>query len=159
MVTAKPSAGWALGTWRGIGSGSFSGNSTNISIMVDRGVSEQASFLPGLTLIASDGGTIAATFVGSSQTVAGGRTYYLPPGTNVSLAATPSFFLYQFNGWSGSSNTTLSPVEFEMMTPLTYRAQFGFNYTNLGVIAGVVLFLVVAAYLVSRRGRKSSSRS
>src|SRR5712692_185656 len=157
MVTAEPSAGWALGTWRGIGSGSFSGNSTNISLTVDRGVSEQASILPGLTLIASDGGTVAASFAGSSQTIAGGRTYYLPPGTNVSLAAKPSFFLYQFNGWSGSSNNTLSMVEFEITTPLTYRAEFGFNYINLGVIAGAVLFLVVAAYVVSRSRRKSSS--
>ncbi len=159
MVSAEPSAGWALGTWRGTGDGSYSGNSTNISLTVNRGVSEQASFLPGLTLAASDGGTIAASFTGSSQTIAGGRTYYLPPGTTVSLTATPTFFLYQFNGWSGSNNSALSTVQFAMTAPLTFRAEFGFNYIVLGVIAGAILFLAVGAYLVSRRGRKSSSGS
>ncbi|TLX92752.1 MAG: hypothetical protein E6K96_10145 [Thaumarchaeota archaeon] len=159
MATAKPSAGWALGTWRGTGSGSYSGNSTNISITVDRGISEQASFLPGLTLIASDGGTVAASFASSSRTIAGGRTYYLPPGTNISLSATPSFFLYQFNRWSGSSSSTPSTVQFKLTTPLTYRAEFGFNYINLGLIAGAILFLAAAAYAVSRGGRRSSSRS
>ena len=157
MVSAEPSAGWALGTWRGTGDGSYSGNSTNISLTVNRGVSEQASFLPGLTLAASDGGTIAASFTGSSQTIAGGRTYYLPPGTTVSLTATPTFFLYQFNGWSGSNNSALSTVQFAMTAPLTFRAEFGFNYIVLGVIAGAILFLALAAYVVSRRGRKSSS--
>ena len=157
MVSAEPSAGWALGTWRGTGDGSYSGNSTNISLTVNRGVSEQASFLPGLTLAASDGGTIAASFTGSSQTIAGGRTYYLPPGTTVSLTATPTFFLYQFNGWSGSNNSALSTVQFAMTAPLTFRAEFGFNYIVLGVIAAAILFLALAAYVVSRRGRKSSS--
>src|SRR3989441_1795221 len=159
MVSAEPSAGWALGTWRGTGDGSYSGNSTSISITVNRGVSEQASFLPGLTLAASDGGTIAASFTGSSQTIAGGRTYYLPPGTTVSLTATPTIFLYQFNGWSGSNNSALATVQFAMTAPLTFRAEFGFNYIVLGVIAGAILFLAVGAYLVSRRGRKSSSGS
>src|SRR5256712_4138003 len=159
MVSAEPSAGWALGTWRGTGDGSYSGNSTNISLTVNRGVSEQASFLPGLTLAASDGGTIAASFTGSSQTIAGGRTYYLPPGTTVSLTATPTIFLYQFNGWSGSNNSALATVQFAMTAPLTFRAEFGFNYIVLGVIAGAILFLAVGAYLVSRRGRKSSSGS
>jgi hypothetical protein len=80
-------------------------------------------------------------------------------GTNVSLSATPSFFLYQFNGWSGSSNSTLSTVQFELTTPLTYRAEFAFNYLILGVIAGAIFFLAAAAYVVSRRGRKISSGS
>src|SRR3989454_4940014 len=101
MVTAEPSAGWALGNWRGAGSGSCSWKSTNISINVNCGISPEASFLPGLTLIASNGGTITTSFANTSQTIPGGRTYYLPPGTNVSISATPSFFLYQFNGWSG----------------------------------------------------------
>src|SRR3989449_2268368 len=157
VVMAEPSAGWTLGSWRGIGDGSYSGVSTIFPLTVNRGVSEQASFLPGLTLAASDGGTIAASFTGSSQTIAGGRTYYLPPGTTVSLTATPTFFLYQFNGWSGSNNSALSTVQFAMTAPLTFRAEFGFNYIVLGVIAGAILFLALAAYVVSRRGRKSSS--
>jgi len=159
VVKAEPSAGWALGSWRGIGDGSYSGISTIIPLTVNRGLSEQASFLPGLTLVASDGGTITASFAGSSQTIAGGRTYYLPPGTNIAVSATPSFFLYQFNGWSGSNNSALSSFEFSMTTPLTYRAEFAFNYIVLGAIAGIILVLALAAYLVSRRLHETSSGS
>ena len=159
VVKAEPSAGWALGSWRGIGDGSYSGISTIIPLTVNRGLSEQASFLPGLTLVASDGGTITASFAGSSQTIAGGRTYYLPPGTNIALSATPSLFLYQFNGWSGSNNSALSSFEFSMTTPLTYTAEFGFNYIVLGAIAGLILVLALAAYLVSRRLHETSSGS
>jgi len=152
LVSAKPSKGWAIGNWTGTGAGSFSGNSSSISVTVNNHLTEEMFFFPGLVLISPDTGRIAVSVGVSLQTVSGTKTFYLPPGTRVYLRASPASFVYQFNTWSGSSNSTQAEIGFNMTMPMILEAKFGNNYLNIGGIIGTVsIAVIVASFLLRRR--------
>jgi len=150
-VTAVSSSGWAFGNWTGKGVGSFSGNASSILVKVGRQISEKAYFFPGMTLSSAGGGVVTVSFASSSETVTGTKTLYLPVGTSVSIAASPSSFLFQFNGWRGSSNSSVSQIVIQLTGPLSFRAEFGYNFVNIGEITGTALVAVIGTSLLFRR--------
>ena len=140
-ISATPNSGWQLASWSGLApSGtSYSGNKSSVSITLNSPAQETATFYPGIDFDTTDGGSIAynyGTHVGSvppnSKT-----TIYIPPGTVISIAANPTFFVYKFAGWSGTSSQ-LPSTDIVASGPVTIKAQFAPDSTHLEAATAVV---------------------
>ena len=79
------------------------------------------------------------------------KTVFVPPGANVSLTATPSFFFYAFAGWTGTVPQSASRISVIVNSPMSMHANYSYNYVNIGLIIGVILGVVATSYLVIRR--------
>ncbi len=161
-ATANP--GWQFQGWIGSGNGSYSGSSTTASVAMDDPVTETAVFYVGLTLTASDGGSLQYAYGGTTGWVpaGGAETLYLAPGTNVTLSAAPSLF-YQFDGWGGSAAGSASTVVLVANVPQTLSATFGWSlYSKADSLLGLALAgtaIVVLVLALRRRSRKKEERA
>ena len=103
-ISASPNSGWQLKAWSGLApSGSlYSGNKSSVSIALNSPTQETAIFYIGIVFDTTDGGSIAYNYGGHAGSVPPNSktTIYIPPGTIISIAANPTFFVYKFAGWS-----------------------------------------------------------
>jgi outer membrane protein assembly factor BamB len=131
-------------------SGTIEIASQNVSQTIE--YTHQYSF----TITAQPSGSISYSYPGSSGTVSGGSTevIYVPAGTTVLLSAQPSSFLYQFNGWTGAAASSNSQLGISMDSPISVEATFGYNFTNIGLIAVIVIAAVLAGIFLALRRRK-----
>ncbi len=163
-LVAAASPGWQFHGWMGSGTGSYSGNSTTAILAMDSPVNETAVFYAGLTLTAIGGGTLEYAFGVTSGSVPAGGTaaIYVPPGTNVTLRASPSLFS-QLEGWSGSAAGTSSTLVLVVSAPRSVTGTFGVSLYSkpdsvLGLALACIGILAVALILRRRRLRKKKSQ-
>ena len=149
-------AGWGEGGWVGSGSGSYTGSVSSPSIIVSSPITEKAVFLPGLTIVASNGGSVMYSYESVNGTVSQGnsKTLYLPPGTSVSLTPQPSF-LYSFSSWTPSQTGTSLTVT--VSSPVSMKAMFVLNFVVIGSVILVAILIVSSIALLSRRRHARST--
>ena len=106
-----------------------------------------------LAITVQPGGSVSYSYAATSGTVSGGSTVvtYVPAGTSILLSAQPSSFLYQFNGWTGATMSSNSQVSLNMDSSMSVESAFGYNCTNIGLIAVIVIAAVLAGFLALRR--------
>ena len=160
-LSEHPEPGWEFEGWTGSGSGSYSGPLANASISIGGQVSENATFNPGLEIVAGLNGEVVYSTATANGTVPSGTsvTIYLPRGSNVTVHAAVTSLFYAFGGWSPSaSGTTLSLT---VGNPETISADFKPNPAPVLVL---VLFLVgavagVSLFIQRRRSRRGVNPS
>ena len=157
QVVASANPGWKFEGWTGTGAGSSSATENSTSIIFSNPITESAVFYPGLTIIAGNGGSVSYA-VGTAVTtgvVQGGKTFtvYALPGTTATLTESPSSFLYEFTGWSEGASDTTNATSATLNAPTTIKANFSYNYFNIGgIIAAITAVVAVVAVVLGRRG-------
>jgi hypothetical protein len=154
QLSATPNLGWKFEGWNGTGIGSYTGRSSTTLVTVGSPIQENATFYPGLSIVAGNNGQMSYSFGSTSGTVQAGTTatVFVPVGTVVAIGASPASFLYSFSGWSKGSGGTGSATSLTLASPATIQASFSVNILVVGGIAGVVLVVVlVSAYVMRSR--------
>jgi len=160
--SVNAASGWAVGAWVGTGSGAYSGPQASPTILVAGPISEVAILYPGLTIIAGAGGSVFYSFGSTSGTVPGGssHTLYVPSGTVVTLAASPSSS-YTFTQWSGASSSNRTSTNVSVVGPAQVTANFSLSaaaalaYYSAIAAVGIIAALVLVAAAFRRRRRRS----
>ena len=152
-LAESATARWQSEGWVGEGNGSFSGSETNAAVQVDSPIMESAVFYPGLLLSASGGGSMQYAYDQNAGTIKSGdsTTLYVPPGTTISVSASPSSFIYSFNSWMGASTAGSSQSSITVASPVTLNAGFGLNFLNLGAIAALIAVAALGGFWMMRR--------
>ena len=148
VISQSANAGWRFAGWNGSGSGSYSGASNSSSVVVGAPMTENATFYPGLVIASGSNGAVSYRYGSQAGQVSAGKStvVYVPQGTSFALQATPSSFLYRFEGWSGANNGTGQEALVVLDSPVTVTAGFSLDTIALG---GILAILVVAAALVT----------
>lgn len=156
QLSQVASQGWRFVGWTGSGSGSYTGSSNSTNIVVGAPVNETAVYYPGLNIRAGADGAVAYTYGATSGTVRPGtsETVFAAPGTNVSLVATPSSFLYSFSGWGIGATGSSPSVTITLSSPTAVQGNFSTNVVAVGGISAVVIAAAVALAVVVRSRRK-----
>ena len=108
--------------------------------------------------VVSGGGSIAYAFDSTTGTVESGTnaTFFVFPGTVVTLTARPSSLLYSFSGWSGDLT---GPAATQAVTVGERQSIVALFEPNWALIAAIVttgaIAAVAPAVLVHRRRRKA----
>lgn len=155
QITASASPGWRFEGWAGSGPGSYSGPQNSTSVLPGGAVAENATFYPGVTITAGDGGSVSYSFGSVSGTVSPGstETVFVPPGTRVTLKAAATSLLYTFTGWSGAVGGR-NQVQEAFSSPASVSANFSNNLAVLGLVGVVILAVALAGALVLRHSRR-----
>ena len=154
--SATASSGWKFIDWVGSGSDSYSGQGATQSRSVVGAFNETAVFYPGLTVTVTGSGHVAYQYAVRSGSFNGssGDVIFVPPSTNVTLSASPSSFIYEFEKWNGSLSAPGPRGSVIVSTPLEVRATFGYDYMNIGILsAGVIGVVGIAIFLLKFRDR------
>ncbi|MEM0075360.1 MAG: hypothetical protein QXV84_03325, partial [Conexivisphaerales archaeon] len=141
-LSASPQTGWQFEEWNG---SPYTGPVNTTIIAISSPVTETAVFYPGLSIGISAGGVVSYSYGATSASISSNQTIFLPPGTVVSLSASPSLFIYSFTGWSGAVQSTSSLITVKVNSPTTIIAKFGYNYP-------VIALLTIAAATIAGLG-------
>jgi hypothetical protein len=157
QLSATVNLGWRFEGWNGSGTGAYTGGSNTTSILVGSPIQENATFYPGLKMVAGSNGQVSYRFGSTSGTVQAGTTVmvFAPAGSAVFLKASPSSIFYAFSGWSQGNGGSGSTTSFTLTSPSTAQASFAINIPLLG---GIVAAILVVA-LVSAFGLRSHRRT
>jgi hypothetical protein len=154
-LTASPSPGWEFAGWDGTGTGSYTGTAGSASLTASSPITEVAEFCPGLTITASDGGSVSYSYASLSGSVAAGtsRTIYVQSGVSVALTSEPAF-MYSFSGWSGALSGT-GPQSISVSSPMSVQGSFAINMLYIIVIVSATLIVAFGAFVTFRRRRSA----
>lgn len=152
-LNASPTAGWILEKWEGMGEGAYSGNSTSTMLSMTAPISEQAVFYPGLTINVTGSGSVSYTAGVTRGSTGSSLAVYVIPGSSVSVVANPSSFLYEFQGWKGSTNSSIGQSSVIVNSPAMVQATFGYNYMVIGSITAVIIAAGTGLLMVFKRSR------
>lgn len=159
-ATASANQGWQFEMWNGSGSGTYTGTKPAINFTVTGPMSENATFYPQLAISADAGTNIAYSYGSETGTVQGGttKTVYVSPSTNVTLRASPSFFVYSFASWQGAglASTAKPSLAIVVGSPRAVMGTSSYNYPVVlgAVVAAVVIILAVSLLIRSQRRKK-----
>jgi hypothetical protein len=161
QLSQIPSQGWKFEGWTGSGSGSFTGPSNSTSIVVGAPITEMASYYPGLNIQAGANGAVTYTYGATSGTVQSGssQTLFAAPGTNITLGATPSSFLYSFTGWGIGATGSGASTTMTLSSPTSVEANFSINVTVVAGISGVIIVAAAALLVVIRPKRRAPAQN
>ena len=157
-ISANASPGWQFSGWQGDPTLAGS-NSSSVAFPVSAPMNATANFYAGVDISTGPNGEVTYTYGTTTGTLGAdsSRTIYVPPGTNVSFHASPSSpsFLYALSGWTVAGNGSIgasSPsISLDVSSPTTVVASFTYNYTNLAIIAAVLVALVFLAGMFLRK--------
>ena len=157
QLSATASRGWKFEGWNGSGTGAYSGGSNLSSFLVVSPVQENATFYPGLGMVAGTNGQISFSFGSTTGVIPASTsaTIFVPDGTIITLKAGPSSILYTFSGWSEGVSGASSTTSLTLTSPSSARASFEINIPLLGGIAAAILAVAVAFVFRSRRRPKT----
>ncbi len=160
-ASASASPQWKFESWEGSGPGSYTGTSPSIEVTVAGPFSENATFYVQLSIAADQGTNIDLSYGSAAGTVQAGstKTIYLPPSANVTLRASPSFFVYSFASWKGTGlvNATRPSLSFVIGTPRAVTGTSSYSFPVLLGIAAAAAIVILAGSLWIRGRRKGAS--
>lgn len=110
----------------------------------------------GVTISSTVDGSLSYVIGSSTGTVPAGtsHTFYVKPGTEISLKATPASFWYEFGGWGGTGGDAQSQYQESVNSPVSLRGEFSLNVFNvMGILTLAGGLLVLGAFLLLRRLR------
>jgi len=153
-MSATTNPGWVFARWAGTGEASYSGGDAAISVVVLAPIQETAEFDLSFTVRAAGGGTVLASYGRATYSVGGNPlTFYVAPGTSVTLVAKPGL-TDLFEGWRGISVESAAAVVVFPTAPVSVSANFAMNdvlvYGLAVLYCGVSVFAI--AYLLRNRG-------
>jgi hypothetical protein len=157
---ASAHSGWEFEGWDGSGGGSYSGKSYTANMVVNAPLAETATFYPGLTITTANEIAVAYGYGSVAGTIPAGtsRIIFAPPGTDITLTASPTSFLYSFAEWSGAKISSDSAIHMILSSPLSVQASSSLNYLNMGILCGAAAVVtVVIIYTLVRRRRRPLS--
>jgi hypothetical protein len=152
-LSATANTGWAAAGWTGTGDASFTTGSASGSFLLAGPATEVASFIPGLTITAAQGGSVSYTYGAVEGSVSEGsaKTVYVPANSTVSLFARPSSSLSQFSSWSGDAQGSTSTAVLSVTGPMSVEASFGMSPLVLLAAAAVILVAILVVFVLLRR--------
>lgn len=129
------------------------------SIVVGAPVVETTNLYPGLTITASGEISVFYSYGSTADSIPAGtsQTIYAPQGTNITLTARPSFFIYSFAGWTGATTSSKGTIHMILNSPLSLTANYSFNYISIRILSAIVVAAVVVVLVLTRRSRVKSS--
>jgi hypothetical protein len=155
-ISANPSHGYAFMRWEGSGQGAYSGQSENFSVTVSAPMQEVAQYDLALLVHVSGRGSVSVEIGSSTYTVGNQLTFYLAPGTHVTLVANAGL-LEDFSGWQGVPGGRAGAVAFTAESPLVVNAAFTIDQVQaLGVVTlyvGIAAFAIIYLVWNRRSGR------
>jgi hypothetical protein len=160
-ASASASQGWHFEGWSGSGAGAYTGTSPSIDVVVVGPFNESATFYVQLVITADAGTNIAFSYPSQTGTVQAGMTKTIDvPPSNVTLRATPSFFVYSFASWQGAgiANPKNRSLVLAVDSPATVTGKSSYDYPAVLVLlalsAALVLGVIAASLWVrGRRGK------
>lgn len=155
--TASSNSGWEFEGWNGSGEGSYSGMNDTASIVVNAPLVETATFYPGLTIATSNGISVSYIYGSISGSIPAGtsKTIFAPKGTNITITASPTFFVYSFSIWTGSTISSESTTYVILNSPQSLTASYSFSYINISILSAVVIAAAVMVLLFIRRKKET----
>jgi hypothetical protein len=119
-------------------------------------VNETVVFYPEVTISAGSGGTVRVAGDVSSGSASPSKPFvaYETPGSTVTVYATSSNPISQFNSWTGNATGSKNPLTIQAAGPIRVSATFGTSSFNLLILAGGVALVIVGAFLAFRTLRK-----
>ena len=150
ILNATASDGWRFMYWKGVGSASYNGTESAPPISVDSPANETAIFYAGLTLHPDTNGYLTYSFGSVSGNVSAGSEYtvYVPPGTNVSLKATPESFAYVLAAWAGDAKGGDPETSLVILGPQSASASFVLDYADISVVVVAIPLVVVLSIFI-----------
>ena len=123
-ITASPASNYNFQSWTGSGTGSYTGNSNPVTIVMDSGITETANYALqcySLTLSGnpSADGTVSPSISNSPGCPTGSYIY----GQQVQIQASPSAG-YGFSSWSGTYSSSSNPYTITITGPTSEIANF-----------------------------------
>lgn len=156
-VSVEPQ--WKFEYWSGSGTGTYNATSPSLELTAAGPFEENATFYAQLVITAGAGDNVAYSYGSHTGSVSSGATddLYVAPGTNVTLHATPSSFLYSFASWRGPSGTSVKPsLALVVGSPSAVKASSSYDYQALLGIAIVAAAVIVGVSLLIRSRRRRS---
>ena len=156
-LSAINDSGWEFGYWLG----NQNLTSSSVALKIEGFVNETAVFYPEVTVISQSGGTVRVVGDNSSGTASPSKPFvgYETPGSALTVYATPSNSISQFDSWAGTSTGTRNPLTIAVNGPSQVSAAFSTSTLNLLILVGGVALVsvgVLIAFLEFRKGRKPS---
>jgi len=160
-LSASANTGWKSVGWTGTGSGSYTGSLNKTTVQVNGPIVENATFYPGLKIVVGSNGGVSYSYDSQTGTVppGGTATIFVPTGTQVSLTANPSNFLYQFKGWAPNSVGSSSRESVTLDIPNSIQASFALNLITIFAILGVAIVAILSSDFALRRRSKPKTHS
>lgn len=160
-VSELPSAAWAFTGWHGTGQGSYSGGNQTFTLVVSSPVQETGYFDAEFVVLVNGGGNVVVSFDSNSYTVTSDTTFFVAPGTNVTMVAKPNL-LDTFAGWGGVAAGQTSAAVVTLRTPMVITAKFAVNevvaFSLIVLVSGVMVYLVATLILrLTRTERRRKS--
>jgi len=164
-ASASASQGWHFEGWSGSGAEAYAGTSPSIDVVVAGPLNESATFYVQLVITADAGTNVAFSYPSQTGTVQAGttKTLYVPP-SDVTLRATPSFFVYSFASWQGASiaNPKNHSLVLAVDSPAAVTGKSTYDYAGVLVLlslsAALVLNLLAGSLWIRGRRRKENVR-
>jgi hypothetical protein len=152
-LSESANTGWEAAGWIGSGDSAYSSSLAAGSFLLNGPVTEEFRFMPGLTITAAQGGSVAYTYGSIQGSVSGGtaKTVFVPVNSTVSLFAQPSSSLSEFGSWSGDAQGSTSTLVLSLTAPKSVEATFGISPLVLLAAAAVLLILALVGVLLLRR--------
>jgi hypothetical protein len=164
-ASASANQGWHFEGWSGSGAGTYAGTSPAIDVVVAGPFNESATFYVQLVITADAGTNIAFSYPSQTGTVQAGTTKTLDvPPSNVTLRATPSFFVYSFASWQGAgiANPKSHSLVLAVDSPTALTGKSSYDSAGVLVLlsssAALVLNLLAGSLWIRGRRRKESLR-
>lgn len=164
LLNATAAKGWNFAFWQGATPSSYNGTTRLSNLTVQGPANETAIFFPGLTIVASNQGSVKYSYGTIGGTVPGGSnvTIYPPPNRNVTLTAMPATVSIKFQGWTGGVVGTQLPSELayslqapiSIESPAIVHATFATDYTDIRTfaLASLGIFAAACFVFIVRRG-------
>jgi hypothetical protein len=152
QLSAASNGGWQFEFWNGSGVGSYGGVSNPFTVTVRGPIFESAMFYPGLSVVSSSFGSVSYSSASLAGKVGGAsnRTLFVPLGSTVQLAASPAFFLFKFDGWSGATSSSETGVSVVVNSAESLQASFSINWVIASILIVLIAVVLVAVVVLWR---------
>ena len=150
IITASPNKDWKFYMWIGKGEGSYTGSSSNATIIVNTPIEQTAVFLASLKIYSSEGGSVTYIYGNETGKVEGNsmKEIFVFPGEEVTLIAEPSSIFYVFKHWTGELKEP--KIKITVDEPKEITATFDLNW--LFII--IILLAIAISILIILRLKK-----
>lgn len=115
-----------------------------------------------VTITATSGGMVSYGFGSTTGTVSPGtsQSFYVSPGTQILVRATPSSFWYGFNGWIGLGEKRGSQIQEIVASPTVLEGEFSVDLVKVaGTLTAIGMVLFLLQFARRRRGKAHFRRT
>jgi len=151
IITASPNKDWKFYMWIGKGEGSYTGSSSNATIIVNSPIEQTAVFLASLKIYSSEGGSVTYIYGNETGKVEGNsmKEIFVFPGEEVTLIAEPSSIFYVFKHWTGELKEP--KIKITVDEPKEITATFDLNWLFIIIILLAIAISILIIVMLKKR--------